>query len=484
MMNNVFESNPCGVPLLFVEQNDAAVFKLLKKPWKVLIIDDDVDVHLVTKLVLKEVEYDGAKLSLLHAYSASEAKDYLSDNLDIAVALVDVVMETDDAGLKLVNWIRNTLDNQQIRLILRTGQPGMAPEEKVIINYDINDYKSKSELSSLKLKTSIISALRAFQDLELVVSAQSGIEMMMDASDEQSDEDIISKFSAGLMHQVMAILAMSKTHDSLFIDSGFIVDSQDFTILNGQGIYAHRQGDCLSDSEIKMLLRYLSYSSTMMNIKDNHPDKMDHVFVHPIFNTLRSLYFFVRSKSSISQAKKNKLSNVLNKSSKRLSQMIQTEGVNVIDHSDFLELDLDLEKIGLLMLHRVTSMEALLSWATEEFYNKVRLMILTGFLFEPVESKFYEAQFHQSGANNLMQYENELNSISQHYGLNKLSEGQLTESFSSDDFISQMMAILAGINFLQQVSDTPLALVVDWIEQHTPKSFNPIIQDIFIESLP
>ncbi|MEH2262090.1 sensor histidine kinase [Nostoc sp.] len=77
-------------------------------------------------------------------------------------------METNDAGLRVVKYIREELKNQIVRVILRTGQPGDAPEESVILNYDINDYKLKVELTRQKLITSAIAALRSYRDLTTI----------------------------------------------------------------------------------------------------------------------------------------------------------------------------------------------------------------------------------------------------------------------------------------------------------------------------
>ena len=131
-------------------------------PWKVLIIDDEPEVHTVTKMVLAHFSFAGRPLSFLHAYSAAEAKETLASAEDIAVILLDVIMEEEDSGLKLIGYIRETLKNRFVRIILRTGQPGQIPEHKVIIEYDINDYKSKSELTYQKLFTSMTAALRAY----------------------------------------------------------------------------------------------------------------------------------------------------------------------------------------------------------------------------------------------------------------------------------------------------------------------------------
>jgi len=106
-------------------------------PWNVLIVDDENDVHEMTLLALKDFQFAERTLQIFQAMSASEARDILRVETNIAVALIDVVMETDDAGLQLVDFIRNQLKYSLVRLIIRTGQPGMAPERKVIERYDI-----------------------------------------------------------------------------------------------------------------------------------------------------------------------------------------------------------------------------------------------------------------------------------------------------------------------------------------------------------
>lgn len=134
-------------------------------PWKVLVVDDDFDIHEITELTLKRLVFDKRGLEFIHASSASEAKIKLLDNKDIAVALLDVVMEDDTAGLELVRFIREEFKNDSIRLILRTGNPGLAPEESVTLQYDINDYRCKTELTAQNLKTVIITALRAYKSI-------------------------------------------------------------------------------------------------------------------------------------------------------------------------------------------------------------------------------------------------------------------------------------------------------------------------------
>ncbi|MCW2238007.1 response regulator [Azospirillum canadense] len=146
--------------ILFAEEDGEAVST--RPPWPILVVDDEQDVHSMTSLLLADVQFQDRRLSLLGAMTAAEARSILSDRRDIAVVLLDVVMEEDDAGLKLVHWIRNELENRDVRIILRTGQPGQAPQRDVIVGYDINDYKSKADLSAEGLFTAVIAALRAY----------------------------------------------------------------------------------------------------------------------------------------------------------------------------------------------------------------------------------------------------------------------------------------------------------------------------------
>ncbi len=136
-----------------------------KNPWKILIVDDDSDIHEVTEMALRRLVYEERPLQFLNAYSSNEALIHLSEHPDIAVALIDVVMEHDASGLDLVKTIRESLHNSNIRLIIRTGNPGLAPEESVTLNYDINDYRGKTELTAQSLRTAIITALRSYQAL-------------------------------------------------------------------------------------------------------------------------------------------------------------------------------------------------------------------------------------------------------------------------------------------------------------------------------
>ena len=179
-------------------------------PWTVLIVDDEEDVHAVTKLVLTQFRYANRPLRLLHAYSAAEAKRFLTGHDDIALILLDVVMESDDAGLRLVEYIRNELQNRLVRIVLRTGQPGQAPERRVIAEYDINDYKAKTELTAQKLYTTTLTALRAYEHIIAVDASRRGLEQILEGAASVFELRSMELFACGVLKQISALLGVSK----------------------------------------------------------------------------------------------------------------------------------------------------------------------------------------------------------------------------------------------------------------------------------
>jgi CheY-like chemotaxis protein len=176
------------------------------RPWKIMIVDDDREVHAVTKVVLGDFMFEGRPVEFVNAYSAVEACKAITEHPDTAVVLLDVVMETDDAGLRCVEFIRKTTGNKQIRIILRTGQPGQAPERQVIVDYDINDYKAKSELTAQKLFTSVVAALRSYQHIVSIDLSRRGLEKIIEGSASLFEQQSMSRFVEGVLMQLHSLI--------------------------------------------------------------------------------------------------------------------------------------------------------------------------------------------------------------------------------------------------------------------------------------
>ena len=174
--------------------------------WKLLIVDDDIEVHEATRFALNNVCIEGRHLQLIYARSASEAANILAVEPEIAVILLDVVMESPNAGLQLVHRIRQEFRLHDMRIILRTGQPGHAPEIKVIRDYDINDYKTKAELTHTRLLTTLIAAIRSYEQLRSISENRRGLERIINASRDLMQTQELTRFATDALQQLSLLL--------------------------------------------------------------------------------------------------------------------------------------------------------------------------------------------------------------------------------------------------------------------------------------
>ena len=202
------------------------------------MVDDEPDIHDVTKLTLTRFRLDERALTFLHAYSGAEAKEILARETDIALVFLDVVMEREDSGLEVARWLRKEQDNQFTRIVLRTGQPGQAPEERVIVDYDINDYKEKTELDRTKLFTTTFAALRAYRDIMKVEEARKaqttyreGLERVIAASAHIFQQRNLKDFASGLLQQVVALLRLEQSMLLRLAGASVITGETEYEIL-------------------------------------------------------------------------------------------------------------------------------------------------------------------------------------------------------------------------------------------------------------
>src|SRR5262245_19789577 len=208
--------------------------------WKVAVIDDDPAVHEGTRFALYDYRLNGQGVEILSAYSAEEGRALMRAQPDIAVILLDVVMETDNAGLILVDAIRTELKNETVRIILRTGQPGQAPERRIIVDYDINDYKAKTELTADKLFTALTAALRSYQQLQRMVETRRGLEMIIDGASTLFDFKSMQRLAEGVLTQLATLINVECGGILVLRDSAN--ENEKFSILAGSGCYRRYAG--------------------------------------------------------------------------------------------------------------------------------------------------------------------------------------------------------------------------------------------------
>jgi signal transduction histidine kinase len=212
--------------------------------WKIAVIDDEPAVHDGTRFALSDYKLNGQGLQILSAYSAAEGRELMRKHADVAVVLLDVIMETDTAGLGLVEFIRKDLKNETVRIILRTGQPGQAPERRVIVDYDINDYKAKTELTADKLFTTMTAALRSHQQLQRMVETRRGLEIIIEAAARLFDFKSMQRLAEGVLTQIASLLNADC--------AGILVlreaqnEQETFSVLAGSGCYSRFIGTDVS----------------------------------------------------------------------------------------------------------------------------------------------------------------------------------------------------------------------------------------------
>jgi diguanylate cyclase (GGDEF)-like protein len=188
------------------------------EPWKILVVDDDEQVHKVTSLALSDVKILDAPLTFIHAYSAAEAKGVLERETNIAVILLDVVMEKDDSGLELARIIRTEMKLVAPRIILRTGQPGYAPELEVIQNYDINDYRMKSELTRTRLITALTTAVRSYQQVHTIQQGEGGMRQIIEATNAIFNSPDYETYCQDVLSQSASMLGLSQANGLLTME--------------------------------------------------------------------------------------------------------------------------------------------------------------------------------------------------------------------------------------------------------------------------
>ncbi len=212
------------------------------KVWNVLIVDDEPDMLAVTRMVLDDFEFLGRRVVVHEAQNAAACKRKLDEIPDIAVALLDVVMEEEDTGFKLIRHIREERRNTIIRLIIRTGQPGKAPLMEAVSRYDINDYKEKTELSIEKLRVTLMTALRSWQQMREIEQNRLALHHFVEKNPMLFRTHTLKQFAGTVLEQLKPLLALwnpEGCNDMLFAMS---TDNIALEVQDGTGVFALRHG--------------------------------------------------------------------------------------------------------------------------------------------------------------------------------------------------------------------------------------------------
>ncbi len=221
-----------------------------RDPWRILVVDDDLEVHAVTRLSLRNFTFESRPAALISAYSADQAREILAKTPDIALILLDVVMETEDAGLKFARYVRQTLGNRAVRIVLRTDQPGSAPELQVIVDFDINDYRAKTELTHERLMVCTITALRSYRDIRTVETNNQALHRIAESAAGMFRSNLMHHFLDYMLPQAVAVIEAGGgvTEGALFCarQTNHITLLTETTVVAGSGCYAGTIGRSLT----------------------------------------------------------------------------------------------------------------------------------------------------------------------------------------------------------------------------------------------
>ena len=178
-------------------------------PLKVLIVDDDVEVHQLSQIVLRDFLYEGVSLEIISAYSAGEAKDIFKSTNNISIVVLDIVMESETAGLDLVRYVRSELKNEAVRIIIRTGDPGYAPEESVVYSYHIDDYRYKQSTTAQQLRSLVYSNLRSYQNYISLEKHKNGLREVISSSQNELHTQDFHSFALGLFNNLCKVINLN-----------------------------------------------------------------------------------------------------------------------------------------------------------------------------------------------------------------------------------------------------------------------------------
>lgn len=209
--------------------------------WKILIADDDNFIHRMIKEMNKDIKFENKKIEFYSAYTSEQAKNLMDENLDMSLVLLDVFIEEQNSGLKLVEYIRERINNSDIRIVLMTGKGSINLQERAILNYDINGYENKSDLFSKKMNTVILSALRSYRDINKIKNNKLAMGEVVESISKLYETNSIEEFLSGSLDHLSSVINQAQGHKSCSINSFAAIkqgQTEIFNIIDGRGIYS------------------------------------------------------------------------------------------------------------------------------------------------------------------------------------------------------------------------------------------------------
>jgi response regulator RpfG family c-di-GMP phosphodiesterase len=496
--------------LIFIEEKKDVAGGSSKSPWKIMIVDDEDEIHNVTKMVLKDVVYKRKGLKFIHAFTASEAISLMDKNPDTAIILLDVVMEKDDAGLNVIKHIRDILHNKLVRIVIRTGQPGEAPEKKVIVEYDINDYREKTELTSQKLFSTIIASLRSYESLLTIDINRKGLEKIIEASARLMDLQSSDRFAYEVLRELKQILVHDSNSDLENI-SGFVIDHVDgqYIIKCGIGIYqehVYKNAKSVMKKEIIELIEHVVKGGNQYYFKNNRYigyfkskagfeniiflqgredfKQSDKYLIEILGTTISSIYDNICLTKEIEDTQKEILFT--------LGEVVESRSLETINH---VRRVAEYSKL-IALQYGLQEKEAELIKEASPMHDVGKVGILDSILHKP--SKLDDEEFHVIKKHTTIGYDIFKRSERKLLKAAAIIALQHHERFDGKGYPrglkGEEIHIYGRITCLADIFDAlgsdsvykkawPMAKILDYIKQQRGKIFDPKLVDIFFDNL-
>jgi diguanylate cyclase (GGDEF)-like protein len=202
------------------------------REWRILVVDSDPDVHAAFRLALEGHTLFGRPLVFLYARSGTQARNLLRREKDLAVVVLDAVTDGTGAGLDLVDFIRYTAGLRNSRIVLRTGRPGQAPDLETLLRYDINDCRTKTELTPDRLLAIVVTAVRSYEQL---CAIRRSLELMVRSSASLLEETNLHAFARGVITQLATLLGVASEG---LVCSESTLSTEPFRVLAATGPFA------------------------------------------------------------------------------------------------------------------------------------------------------------------------------------------------------------------------------------------------------
>ncbi|UJF20869.1 EAL domain-containing response regulator [Shewanella sp. OMA3-2] len=221
----------------------------LNKTWKILSVEDDLDYQRALVSSLESLILPNrTRLQILTANSAFEASTILNTHSDIGLILLDVVMEEDDAGLRLISTIREDLGNALVRIVLVTGQPGFAPEKDVMYALDIDEYWNKADLKLDKLHSIVSSNFRTWNYISELAEASQSLQIVLDAARSISNRYELSTFTRTVLAEIANIIGANE--GGLICMGNNLNLIKDAHVVTATGCFEKLKGLTISDEHL------------------------------------------------------------------------------------------------------------------------------------------------------------------------------------------------------------------------------------------